>query len=221
MNPSEMPILQFDRYPCAWPEGWDRTPPSKRRDSRYNVSLAHAYKLLVKELRLMHAKEIVVTANIPVRRDGLPYAITSEPNDPAVAVYWVDQLGKSRVIACDHWKRVRENMRAVGFAVAALRQLERCGATQVIEKAYAGFTALAAENQVRTWRAVFGMPETWMPSETELRKRYRQLILERHPDQGGERAQWDETMAAWNSALHELYPHLAPQRSRNASGTDA
>lgn len=201
-----MPTLQIDRYPCAWPAGWDRTPRHKRRHSRYEVSLAHAYKLLVKELKLMHAKEIVVTANIPVQRDGRPYAQSPEPSDPAVAVYWVDQSGVSRVIACDHWRRVRENMRAVGIAVAALRQIERCGATQVVEKAYSGFLALVADNQVRTWREVFGMPSDWKPTSAELMLKWRQLILERHPDQGGGHERWVETMRAFADARQEIDP---------------
>lgn len=199
-----MQILQIDRYPCAWPNDWGCTPSTARRNSGYRITLQQAYKELAKELKLLRVKEMIVSTNLPVRRDGTPYASVSEPDDPAVAVYWVDKHGKPFVVACDHWKRVRENMRAVGLAVAALRQLERTGATQVLAKAYSGFTALAAHNRVRTWREVLGVPATWKPTQIEFQKAWRTFVIDQHPDRGGDLEVWKQTVLAFDQARAEL-----------------
>jgi hypothetical protein len=89
----------------------------------------------------MGAKEIVVSTNVPTRRDGLPYADAREPADPGVAVYFTH--GKRQlVIACDSYSTVRANMRAVGATVEALRAIQRHGATSLLERAFTGFAAL-------------------------------------------------------------------------------
>jgi hypothetical protein len=50
----------------------------------------------------------------------------TEVRDPGVAVYWTDRRGEARVMACDQWFRLRDNVHAIGHAVAAFRTIERC-----------------------------------------------------------------------------------------------
>jgi hypothetical protein len=211
-----MGILDADAHPLYWPEQWPRTPPSEReRTTRYKVTFADARDRLVHSLKLLGATEIVLSTNIPMRKDGLPRMDIAEPNDAGVAVYWVER-GKwnstkrdydqiPRVIACDHWTKVRDNIRAVGLAVEALRALKRCGATQIADKAFTGFAALpahagATSTGARPWRAVFGFnggPIT----RAQIEHAYKVAVRTAHPDLGGSQDQMVEVNAAYRDAL--------------------
>lgn len=73
------------------------------------------------------------------------------------------------------------------------------------EKAFTGFTALAAENPRRTWREVF----LWPPNAAVLRgaieARFRELAAECHPDRrGGSHENFVELSKARDEALAEL-----------------
>jgi hypothetical protein len=203
-----MGILNVDAYPLYWPETWPRTNRYRRKDARYEVTFAKARDEIVRELKLLGAREIVVSTNIPLRKDGLPYAGMSEPDDPGVAIYWVEREWKDghehtahRVIACDHWRKVRENMRAANLAIAALRALKRTGATQVVEKAFTGFSALPNPDRKRTWRVVMGFRDTERPSRADIDQRFRTLAMDRHPDRGGTNNDMVELIAAREAAL--------------------
>lgn len=63
-------------YPLAWPEGWPRTTDYKRSRARYKVLGEAATNHLMNELKLMGAARsaIVLSTNIVLRNDGLPYS---------------------------------------------------------------------------------------------------------------------------------------------------
>lgn len=44
-------------------------------------------------------------------------------------------------LACDLFKEVRLNMHAIGLTIEAMRQIERCGASSMLERAFRGFIA--------------------------------------------------------------------------------
>lgn len=43
------------------------------------------------------------------------------------------------VIACDEFREVRLNMAAIAFTIKAIRQIERCGTSNMLERAFKGF----------------------------------------------------------------------------------
>jgi hypothetical protein len=47
------------------------------------------------------------------------------------------------VIACDQFREVRLNMAAIVLTIRAIRQIERCGTSSLLERAFKGFAALA------------------------------------------------------------------------------
>jgi hypothetical protein len=49
------------------------------------------------------------------------------------------------VIACDTFREVRLNLAAIAFTLKALRQIDRCGTSSVLERSFKGFMALAAD----------------------------------------------------------------------------
>ena len=78
-------------YPLQWPAGWPRTPSAKREtDSRFGgkggLTMGRARDQLVAELHRLGAGSIVISSNVPLRPDGLPYAETRRLDDPGVAV---------------------------------------------------------------------------------------------------------------------------------------
>lgn len=202
-----MGILDADAYPLYWPELWPRTEPYARESTtRYKISFAEARDRLVRELKLLGASEIVLSTNIPLRKDGLPRMDITEPTDAGVAAYWVERkAGKSipRVIACDHWRKVRDNMRAVGLAVEALRALQRSGATQVADKAFTGFAALPAHAGAGSWRKVFGFNPGRI-SRDALESAYRTAVRQAHPDLGGSHDKMVEVNQAYEAARREI-----------------
>jgi hypothetical protein len=69
----------------------------------------------------------------------------SQRRDEALA--WINraQAKPDFVIACDLFKEVRWNLAAIAFTLKALRQIDRCGTSSVLERSFKGFMALAAD----------------------------------------------------------------------------
>lgn len=172
----------IDAYPLAWPVGWKRTEAGRRRASTYKVTLPQARDEALHSLRLMGVPErdVVLSSNA----GGLS---TREPADPGVAVYWTSRSGQHRVIACDKWRTVRENLRAIGLALEALRTLERTGSSEILDRAFTGFAALPAAGETGSeagFRQVLGLRGSF--SQDNVEAAYRELAREAHPDRGGE-----------------------------------
>lgn len=63
------------------------------------------------------------------------------------AVRWANRAtaAPDLVIACDLFREVRLNLAAISFTLKAMRQIDRCGTTSMLERSFKGFLALAAE----------------------------------------------------------------------------
>lgn len=194
-----------DAYPLVWPDGWPRTK-YPQRNTRYKVTDGHARGDLIDELTRLNARDFVLSSNIPVRLDGLPYANHRQPDDPGVAVYWIDRKSRPWTIACDAWDRVSHNMRAIYYAVAGIRQIERSGASQLLERAYTGFRALPAEAGMGAgwWRQVLAFQEHEPLTREKVEAKYRALAAERHPDRGGTQDEMVLLNRAREAALMEV-----------------
>lgn len=177
--------LLLEAFPLTWPERQGRTPAHKRHHAAFKVELARSRDELLHELKLLTAKDIVISTNVPTRRDGLPYADAREPADPGVAVYF-ERKGTPFVLACDTYNKVKYNLRAVGVTVAALRSIERHGSTSMLEQAFTGFAALPPAGRVEPWWEVLGV--TAQASDTTVRDAFRELARLHHPDVGGDSA---------------------------------
>lgn len=63
------------------------------------------------------------------------------------AIRWITQKTDQAlpyVIACDQFNEVRLNMCAIVQTIKAIRQIERCGTSSLLERAFQGFSALPA-----------------------------------------------------------------------------
>lgn len=206
-----MTVVEADAYPLYWPDGWKRTPAHRREPSRYQVKLARARDELLRELRLLGARDVIISTNIELRRDGLPYANKSQPEHPGVAVYWM-QKRQQRVIACDVWRKVEENLRAVGLTVAALRMIERAGASEILDRAFTGFNALPPaqkdEPEDPFWFCdVLELNNVRLDTEDiaeDIERAYKRLAAVRHPDKGGSTEAMSRLNNAREAALEKL-----------------
>lgn len=180
-------------YPLDWPSDWKRTPAAERTRSPYKVTFGSACTDVEDELRKMAGRgAFAITTNVPVGRTGRPSVDFREPPDPGVAVYWLVH-GAVRVLPVDAWATVRENMRAVGLALEALRQLERTKSGQVMHRAMQGFNALPPPRP--PWFGELGL-EKWPPSVADVRQAFNRRVLDVHPDRGGSAEAFDKLVRA-------------------------
>lgn len=174
--------LAASAYPLCWPDGWPRTALPTR--ARFSVSFAQARDGIIHQLELMGVPDyrVILSTNIELRRDGLPYANRPEPNDTGAAVYWYDEkANQRRTMPCDRWDRVKDNLRAIEKSLDALRGLERWGTPGIVERAFTGFASLPPGGD--DWRSVLGVVGT--ESLEQIKRRYRDLVRQAHPDLGG------------------------------------
>lgn len=190
-----------ESYPLAWPAGRPRT--LNRRYSRFGavgggvISTYAAIGRLNEQLRLLDAKDIVISSNLPVRRDGLPRSVAREPDDSGVAVY-LRLKGDAHCLACDRWEKVAENIAAIAAHIYALRGQVRWGVGDLAQ-AFAGYRALPAMGAPKPWWEVLALPEPPARIET-VETKWRDLIRRHHPDAGGDGNQAAELNAAWQQA---------------------
>ena len=192
-------------YPLCWPAGRPRTEPHWREHARFDTSMARARDAVVREIELLTGTrrygdaQIVISTNIALRQDGLPYANRRAPEDPGVAVYFTHRR-RQLCFACDRWIRIEDNMQAIAKTIEALRGIERWGTGDMLEAAFTGFVALPSPDAIRHWRDVLG-PCTTLE---EARAAYRRAAAVAHPDRGGSDVQMAEINRAWQQAQEDL-----------------
>lgn len=177
----------IDAFPLAWPAGKTRTPRHKVEYSRFEPgSRPTEVQNILDEIRRLGGRNPIVSTNLRLRNDGMPYARDRAPDDSGVAIYF-DYGGGQKCFACDRWRTIEENLRAIFKSIEAIRGLERWGSKDFVDAAFTGFTALPAPGAAtrRPWRSVFDMPSDWQPTKAELTARFRDLAKERQHQDGG------------------------------------
>jgi len=200
------------RYPLSWPIGWKRTPPAERkradfgktieksyverhydgrpnetktRKSKAPLSASDAALRLEAELDRLGAEDAKLSTSQKLRIDGTPRSDLSEPTDVGAAVYFTLN-GKARVLACDRWTRVADNIAAIAQHIDALRRIERYGIGD-LNQAFAGYAALppVGGTQGGDWRAELEIASAERLTLEQVEAQYRTLLKRRHPDAGG------------------------------------
>ena len=179
-----------DAYPLAWPHGWQRTRVPQR--SRFDATFAAARDGLFAQIKMLGGTHVVMSTNVPLRRDGIPYANMAQPTDRGVAIYFL-RRGRQMVFACDRWTMVEHNMRAIEKTIDAIRGIERWGASEMMERAFSAFEALPAPGADH-WYDVLGVSKTATRDQVEAA--HREKAKRAHPDTGGSH----DAMTALNKA---------------------
>lgn len=199
----------IDAYPLCWPEGWPRI--ALRERSQFRITPDRARKNLLEEVRRLvgprfRRDRVIISTDIRLRQDGEPYSSQRALEDTGVAVYF-EYKDKSMVFACDRWHLLHDNIHAVGKTIEALRGIERWGASDMLDRAFTGFTALE-QLPDEGWRDVLQMGNDGPDSNMELLKRaerhYKILAKEAHPDHGGSA----DGMIALNNARQQARREL-------------
>jgi hypothetical protein len=186
-----------------WPLGWPRTPSHKRDRGRQFtqissatgnkalVTFAKARDLLYEELRRLGAANVVLSSNHKPDRYGVPIESKRSVGDEGIAIYF-GLKDKPMAMACDRYDNAAANMRSLGLAIDAMRQLERHGGGTMMERAFAGFAALTAPGK-NWWDVLEVKPDA---TRQLIEANFRRLARDRHPDNGGSH----ESMSALNEA---------------------
>lgn len=200
--------MTASRFPLEWPEGWARTPAQKRRRAPYKMPFSNVLHHLLGELRRFSARQVILSSSIPVKADGMPYAGAADKRyaEPGAACYF-QVRGKPMVIACDCWDTVHANLHAIGLTIEAMRQVERTGATSLLERAFEGFKQLPPSSvptrPVRGWWEVFGL-DRQAASRDVIEAVYKAKARSLHPDHGGSTEDMAELNTAREQALAEI-----------------
>lgn len=177
-------------FPLAWPLSWKRN--HKMEKANFHTAFSRSMNSLLDELRLMGATGIIISSNIPVKKDGFPYSNQQRPSDPGIAVYF-NKNGKQQCIPCDKWDRAEDNIHAIELTVRSLRGISRWGTHQIVDAAFRGFEALPYHSK--------GTPKIYyfsgLPREEAWRKK-NLLKKELHPDMGGSHDEFTDMMDQWN-----------------------
>lgn len=188
-----------DAYPLQWPMGWPRTPSHRRQPSKFKPgSMANETQELIWELQRLGARGMVLSTNIELRQDGLPYSNRRRPDDPGVAVYFTYEK-RQQCIPCDRWATVEENLRAVWKSIEALRSLERWGAKSFVDAAFTGFAALPAPGAARAWWEVLGVSQH--ATVDQINAAWREKAKQAHSDLGGSDARMSEINVARDTGI--------------------
>ena len=192
-------------YPLSWPIGWRRSHVRERaRFSKQvrslgsyprsdKVTIAEGLRRVLAELSRMDVPSwnVVISTNVPVRNDGLPYSKAREPDDPGAVVYWRGSEDKRQCMAIDRYDRVADNLAAIAATLEAMRAIERHGGAEILDRAFTGFVALPAPEQ---WFTILGVSAN--ATREQINTAYRRLAATHHPDRGGD----GQAMARINAA---------------------
>jgi hypothetical protein len=165
-----------EAYPLQYPKNWDRS--QRKEFARFKTSFATARYKVINEVRQLGGKNIVISSNIPLKNDGLPYANFKEPEDTGVAVYFILK-GSEVCIPCDKWKKCVDNLHAISLCISALRGLDRWGAKNMVEASFRGFTALPSPDMIMTTATDYFGECT---NVEQVNNKYKNLAKELHPD---------------------------------------
>lgn len=156
----------------------------RKTNGQFKTHFAVARDACIDEIRRLGGADVIISTNVPLKRDGMPKAVEwgkTSYGHPGVAVYF-KRKGKEMCFACDAWNHVQDNMHAVSLTIAALRGIARWGTGDMMEAAFTGFAALPAPGQSggeNPWQ-VLGVAIN--ATEGQLLERYRTLVKKFHPD---------------------------------------
>lgn len=191
------------RYPLSWPAGWSRIPSHQRKRAAFHqrktaygsqrpdgsrsswtqkdaLSVGQALTRLEGELSRLGAAAIVISSNMRVRQDGLPYSQQAKNlDDPGVAVYF-RLKGAPRALACDKWTSAADNIAAIAGHINAIRAVDRYG-VGTLEQAFAGYAALPPS--AVDWWLVLDVSR--MATTEQVEEAFRMKARAAHPDAGG------------------------------------
>jgi hypothetical protein len=194
--------MNVDSYPLQWPIGRPKTPYNRRKGDPFHMPGGKIRYDLAKELKLMGASDFVISTDLMVRKDGLPYAGQKAPEDPGVALYFT-RKGMQICISCDQYHKLDANLRAIGKTVEAIRGIERWGTEEMMDAAFKGFTALPEgqgdDYAAKYWYEILEVSES--ATAEEIRDAWKAKMKKAHPDVGGDAKEFKRIQDAYEAGM--------------------
>ena len=174
-------------------------PDSKPRAAQRNASAFKSTEV-AKEQRRIEGE---------LSRWGIRHYIISRNNqrlfagDPAAAVWWNNRQKELRVLACDRYEKLADNMHAIFLTLGAMRALERWGAYTAEQAAEGARLALPPpETDAIDWPSILGVQRGWpLPAIEAV---WKTRVEKAHPDRGGDPALMAQLNAAMDAARKEI-----------------
>lgn len=194
----------IDRFPLTWPDGYKRTAPGARINSKFKQSMERAQQTLNLEIDRLRASDLIISTNLRTRNDGGYYSadLARKEEDPGVAIYFKHK-GRQMSMCCDQYNRVWENIYALAMAIEALRGIDRWGVSDFLERAFTGFTAIEEKstfNQKSIYE-ILGL-ESRPESVDQVHRAYRVKAKIVHPDMpGGSAPAFKDLQTAYSQIL--------------------
>ena len=192
-------------WPLCWPSGWKRA--ARRERARFGAHTVYkAIQEVYHQVELLGVARgrVILSTNLALRLDGIPYSGQRAPQDPGAAVYFELRRGAPRVLACDRWDRVEHNLWALARHVDAMRAMERWGVGS-LEQAFAGFVGLPERAGQRAWWQTLGLDGPGGHTLERVQAAYRARARVLHPDlPGGSTEAMAELNEAREVALREI-----------------
>src|SRR4029079_10717132 len=172
--------------------------------SRFGVkSFAYSRDRIVIELKMLlpysEFNSIILSTNIPLKSDGMPYATYKNPDDKGVAVYF-KYRGEPVVLCCDAWDKIEHNLHSISETIRAIRAIERWGVSDFLKRSFTGFTALPPPKH---WWEILGYkqePGNAVWDWEGVVAQYKSLAKKYHPDAGGSAMHVQELTSAYDQA---------------------
>lgn len=194
---------------------WPVKKTINRQGSRFKSSWQQTLTLLEDELRRIRAKRIVIQVDLDasqIRNDGWPRS-SANPRSPGVVLSFESPKG-SLSFPCDRYDDWKDNVRAIGLSLEALRTVDRYGVTQSSEQ-YRGWTALpppVEEDDPYSVLAKFA--DTTREAAMKFHETvYQRAVMKVHPDKGGNAADF----MVVQKAIETIRAKRGEQRCPNTS----
>lgn len=207
---------EITKNPLYWPNNVTRTAPGKRGNPQFDErSIAMASSFIVAEINRLNKRSwdwsdesVILSSNLRLKLDGMPSGNQPEPADTGVAVYFTLRFARNGkwferpcVLTCDKWRKVADNMWAIGKDVEAQRARERWGSTTT-EQAFQGYLAIPEKCGGLSWWATLGIKSDADKSMVEFA--YKSKAKTEHPDKGGSQDGWVKIQDAFNQAMAQF-----------------
>lgn len=123
---------------------WDRPETNPRRGSPFKSTHSSTLELLDRELRMLHAEQVVLMVDGTERDCRLDGQLRADArlSSPRVILAFDSEHGPLKY-ACDAFDHWQENLRAIALGLEALRRVERYGIATRGEQ-YTGWKAIGS-----------------------------------------------------------------------------
>lgn len=196
-----------------WPPSWERTPFHVRSAGSLGFTRQQAEQGLLVALGEMGARDVQLTCN-DLWRDAS--GLVRQPEDPGVALWFVDAHGDTYALACDSYMTVRDNIGALYQLCEQMRRSALMGASTAVAKMFMGLIIPdtagdpARVDQVPTgaeaqWWHVFGYRMAEQATLDECERKYRAAVKKVHPDRPDGDA---DAMRVWTDAIKAAREHF-------------